>query len=174
MQGVYLDEIEGLDSHSPAWRRTYFLRNIVRTLMEIDSAIHGLRSNAEFVTLLEAQPTQVQEQFGRLFKAMEEAHNIVKHTRNTICGHVKHSAVQQALEGMDHARWGFLDVGRTLKETHYKFAAEIAIEMLLIGVSEKEREEILQSQLIKIAELFPAFALTDHILSMYIQSRKLA
>ena len=72
--------------------------------MEIESAIHGLRSNAEFVSLLEKQPTEVQEQFRKLFTAMEEAHDIVKHTRNTIRGHVKHSAVQQALEGMDYAR----------------------------------------------------------------------
>src|SRR5260370_4670281 len=88
MQGVYQEEIKELDSHSAAWRRVYFIRNLVRTLMEIESTIHGLRSNAEFVSLLAEQPTEVQEQFEKLFKAMEAAHAIVKYTRNTICGHV--------------------------------------------------------------------------------------
>lgn len=75
---------------------------------------------------------------------------------------------------MDYSCFGILDVGRTLKDTHYKFAAEIAIEMLVLGIPEREREDILRSKLVKIAELFPAFAVTGHILSIYIRSRKLA
>jgi hypothetical protein len=56
---------------------------------------------------------------------------------------------------------------------HYKFAAEIAVEILVSGVPEDLREEILRSDLVKIAGLFPVFELTDHVLSMYIIDRRL-
>jgi hypothetical protein len=61
-----------------------------------------------------------------------------------------------------------------LKETHYKFAAEIVAEMLVLGVPENERLELVHSQFAKSAQLFPVFALTDQILSMYIRERRLA
>lgn len=173
MQGVYQQEIAKLDGHSSAWRKIYFLRNMVRTLMEMDSAIHSLRSNSEFVSLLATQTTSVQEEFGELFKAMEAAHASIKHTRNTICGHVKHAAVQQALEGMHDSRWGFLDLDRKLGKTHYKFAAEIATEILVLGVPERERRDFIRRQLETFGKLMPVFKLVDHILSMYIRDRRL-
>jgi hypothetical protein len=174
MQGVYQDEIETLDRHSTAWRRTYFIRNLVRTLMEIMSAMYGLKASPEFTALLERQPDPVRAKFNSLFKAMLDAHPLIKRIRNTICGHVKHSAVQEALDGMSDDRWGFREVGRALKDVHYKFAAEIAIEILVSGVPENQREEILRSDLVKIAQLFPVFELTDHVLAMYIIDRRLA
>ena len=174
MQGVYQDEITALDGHSADWRRTYFIRNLIRTLMEYISAMHGLRGKPEFNVLLERQSEPVRTKFTNLFEAMVAAHPIVKHIRNSICGHVKHAAVQEALEGMSHERWGFFDVGRTLKQVHYKFAAEIAIEILVTGVPENEREDTLRDNLVKIAKLFPVFELTDHVLAMYIIDRRLA
>lgn len=173
MQGVYQEEIDALDRHSAAWRRTYFIRNLVRTLMEVMSTMNSLKLAPEFMALLERQSEPVRAKFNGLFQAMIDAHPIVKHIRNTICGHVKHSAVQDALNGMNHDRWGFLEVGRVLKDVHYKFAAEIAIEILVSGVPEARREEILRSDLVKIASLFPVFELTDHVLSMYIIDRRL-
>jgi hypothetical protein len=173
MQGVYQEEIDTLDRHSAAWRRTYFIRNLVRTLMEIMSTMNSLKAAPEFMALLERQSEPVRAKFDGLFKAMVGAHPLVKRIRNTICAHVKHSAVQDALEGMNHDRWGFLEVGRVLKDVHYKFAAEIAIEILVSGVPEDLREEILRSDLVKIAGLFPVFELTDHVLSMYIIDRRL-
>lgn len=94
---MYQEEIKELDGHSAEWRRVYFIRNLIRTLMEIESTIHGLRSNGEFVRLLADQSAEVQHKFEALFRAMQEAHDIVKHTRNTICGHVKHQAVQRLM-----------------------------------------------------------------------------
>jgi hypothetical protein len=173
MQGVYQEEIEALDRHSAAWRRTYFIRNLVRTLMEVMSTMNSLKLAPEFMALLERQSEPVRDKFNGLFQAMIYAHPIVKRIRNTICGHVMHSAVQDALNGMNHDRWGFLEVGRVLKDVHYKFAAEIAIEILVSGVPEGRREEILRSDLVKIASLFPVFELTDHVLSMYIIDRRL-
>ena len=174
MQGVYQEEVTALDRHSVAWRRAYFFRNLVRTLMEFMSAIDSLKMVPDFILLLEQQTEPVQAKFDGLFRAMVDARPIVKQMRNTICAHVKHSAVQEALEGMNYDRWGFLEVGHVLKDVHYKFAAEIALEILVNGVQEDQREDILRSDLIKIAALFPVFELTDHILSMYIIDRNLA
>lgn len=112
MQGVYQEEIDALDRHSAAWRRTYFIRNLVRTLMEVMSTMNSLKLAPEFMALLERQSEPVRAKFNGLFQAMIYAHPIVKRIRNTICGHVKHSAVQDALNGMNHDRWGFLEVGR--------------------------------------------------------------
>jgi hypothetical protein len=173
MQGVYQEEIDALDRHSAAWRRTYFIRNLVRTLIEVMSTMNSLKAAPEFIALLERQSEQVRAKFDELFRAMVDAHPIVKRIRNTICAHLKHTAMQDALVGMSHDRWGFLEVGHVLKDVHYKFAAEIAIEILVSGVPEDLREEILRSDLVKIAGLFPVFELTYHVLSMYIIDRRL-
>jgi hypothetical protein len=109
----------------------------------------------------------------KLYKAMEDAHETIKRTRNTICGHVKHAAVQKALEDMEDSRWGFLDLARKLGASHYKFAAEIAVEILVSGVPEDKKLNVVRGQFERVANLLPVFKLTDHILSMYVANRKL-
>jgi hypothetical protein len=63
MSGVYTEEIKQLDGHSEEWRKLYFIRNLVRTLREIESGIHTLMSDPQFKVLLAAQKPERQKEF---------------------------------------------------------------------------------------------------------------
>ncbi len=145
MEGVFTEDIKELDGHSAEFRRMYFLRNLVRTQIELSSAI----------------------------RAIGKAHPIAKDVRNDICGHVKEKAVQEALETMDPGAWGFLVLGKTGRNTHYKFAGEVTAAILLKGVSDEERSKIKSGKWEIIAELVPVFALIEHCVLIYAKSRKL-
>lgn len=116
MRGVYVEGIDALDSHSAAWRRLYFLRNLFKTLMEIQSGVHRLLSDTHFKVLLYRQSPEVKREFGRLARVITQAHPILKEIRNDICGHVKEDAVQETLDQMDRDSFGFCEMGPTLKD----------------------------------------------------------
>lgn len=172
-QGVYSEEIKALDEHSDKWRRMYFLRNSIRTLSEIRGAIETLQRQAEFKRILAAQPKARQNRFRKLIKEFTKAHRVVKEIRNSLGGHVQHKAVQKALDGMSFDQWGFLEVGRILKETHYKFAGELVATIMVGGAPENLQMSKLENDFKLIAELFPVLPLMDEVVDMYAEARGL-
>jgi hypothetical protein len=173
MHGVYTENIEVLDSHSETWRRFYFLRNLIRTLMEIQSGIQRLLSDKDFKDLLYKQSPEVKREFGRLARVIAHAHPILKEIRNDICGHVLESAVQEALEEINLDSFGFMEIGRVLKKSHFKFAGELVASILVKGVAENQKAKVLGEKMEKIADALDAFALVERILFMYAEDRGL-
>lgn len=173
MHGLYTEKIKVLDSHSEQWRGLYFLRNLFRTLMEIQGGVRKLLGDKDFKALLHKQSPEVKREFGRLARLSAKVHPILKEIRNDICGHVLEDAVQEALEEISMDGFGFMEIGRTLKESHFKFTGELVVNILVRGVPEKEKAKVLGEKMETIADLFSLFALIERILSMYIEERGL-
>src|SRR5713226_2465324 len=173
MEGVYTEDIDALDSHSAEFRRMYFLRNLVRTEMELSGAIQTLLNEPEFRNLLAKEPREIQNDFQEAAQAIGKAHTLAKDVRNDICGHVREAAVQEALERIDPASWGFLDLSKIAKHTHYKFAGELTAAILLKGVNEEERRKVESNKWATIADLVPLFALIERCVLIYAEDRKL-
>ena len=173
MMGFEAEEIRQLDANSDKWRRMYFFRNIIRTLIEIRSTIETLQNLQDFKRMMRGQPESKRAEFKNLIREFNSAHKIVKEMRNAIGGHVLQESVQRALDEMDVERAGIFEVGQKLKDTHYKFAGELIVAILLAGVPEKQQAAKLESDLKTIANLFPAFALIEEILAMYAKERGL-
>ena len=173
MHGVYAENVKALDSHSEMWRRLYFLRNLVRTLMEIQGGIQVLLGDKKFKVLLYKQSPEVKREFGRLARVIAEAHPILKEIRNDICGHVQESAVQEALDEISLDGFGLMEMGRIQRESHFKFAGELITNILVKGVAENEKAKVLGDKMAKIANLFDTFALIERILLMYAEDRGL-
>jgi hypothetical protein len=146
MHGVYSEDIKELDGLSAQYRRMYFLRNLMRSQMELSGAIQVLLGTPEFKNLLEKQSTEVKKKFTEAASVLTRVHPLLKDVRNDIGGHVLLSAVQAALERMDWHSFDFLDIGPLANLTHYKFAAELVAEMLLKDVSAEERRTITSSK----------------------------
>lgn len=125
MHGVYTEDIEELDEHSPQFRRMYFLRNLIRTEMELSGAVQVLLKSSEFKELLKKASKETQKAFREAAATIGKAHPMAKDVRNDTCGHVREEAVQATLEVIEPDSWGFLDVGKIAKRTHYKFAGEL-------------------------------------------------
>ncbi len=173
MRGVYAEEIPELDSHSEAWRRLYFLRNLFRTLMEIQGGIQRLLADKDFKVLLYKQSPEIKREFGRLARVIAQAQPVLKEIRNDICGHVKEDAVQEALDEVSLDSFGFMEIGRTLKDSHLKFAGELVANILVKGVAGNEKAKVLGAKMAKIADLFDTFVLIERILFMYVEDRGL-
>jgi len=176
MQGVHTEDIKELDGHSPQFRRMYFLRSLLRTQMELSSAIQTLLGNLDFKALLEKQSDEVKTKFAEAAALIGKAHSVLKDIRNEIGGHVQESGVQAALERIEANTpnaFGLLDLGPRANLTHYKFAGELTAEILLKDVSEEERRNIQSGKFALLADLLPTFTLIEHCLIMYAEDRGL-
>jgi hypothetical protein len=174
MWGLYAARIKKLDSHSSDWRRLYFWRNLVRTLEEIRPTLESLCTIKEFKMVLAKQPPRWKKKFETMVKGLAAEKVMVKGMRDSLGAHVLQSNVEKALNSMSFDKMGYIEAGRTLKDTHYKFAGELVGEILLAEVPEEERERVARKHFQTIAGFLPVFELTDILLTMYADARKLA
>ncbi len=153
----------------------YFWRNLVRTLLEIQSALHALKSSEEFLLSLSIQPEQFRIAFENLSQKIAAAHEFLKNVRNEVGGHVKHQSVKLALENMDMDldRKALISLGPTIVESHYEFAGELVAEILLREIPYESRETYLNEKLGMTAELTSALHAIDIVLLAYVDARKL-
>jgi hypothetical protein len=173
MSGLYATSIKTLDRHSTVWRRLYFWRNLVKTLWEIRRTLETLNTVPEFKRVLKRQPSGTRNEFGAMVRKLETDQSLVQNIRDALGGHVLQRTLEQALNDMPLDRFSYLEVGRNLKTTHYKFAGELVVEMLLADVPEARRQAEAERHFRTIAKLLPVFALTDIIFTMYVSSRNL-
>lgn len=171
---IHAEDIEPLDGAGARLRRMYFLRNSIKSLQELSSAVHSLLSDPQFKALLNKQTKEIQVRFGRFKKLKAEVGEILKNVRNEICGHVLQEAVRDALrrisEGNRDAA-GFLEANEPPSVTYYKFAHELAAEILLKDVSAEERETQTSQKYARIREFLPAFKLIEQCVTMYLMDR---
>lgn len=174
MSGLHAVSIKKLDAHSVVWRRMYFWRNLVKTLWEIRKTIDTLNTVPEFRRVFKAQPAAIRRKFEAMVKKLAKDQNLVQKMRDSLGGHVLQHIVEQALDDMPTGRFAYIEAGRTLKKTHYRFAGDLVAEMFLAGVPEPQQQAEIERHFRTIAGLLPVFSLTDTILTMYADARKLA
>jgi hypothetical protein len=174
MMGIYHEKIEALDGNTAHYRMVYFWRNMLRTLSEIRGTVIMLNGVDEFRDALQKESAERKKQFLDMYKRFEQTHELLKNLRDDIGGHVRHTKIEEALNGMDPARWGYMEIGETLNKTHYRFAGELLLETQLTGRTDEERIKRIEYQLRETATLLPVFAMMELVFSVYVTSRKLA
>lgn len=174
MNGVFTEQIADLDGNSEEWRRLYFVRNLMRTLREIEGGMQRLFTDGEFKVLLAAQAQNVRKEFSEHAALMAQGMETVKEVRDDICGHVQEGAVQEALNELaDSDLFGMLEIGQTLKHTYYKFAGELVIQILVRGAPEADKHQVFVEKMEKIGGLVTSFALIERALNIYMEARGL-
>lgn len=162
-----------LDENSAGWRRMYFHRNSIRTLFEIRNAVEALFSVKERADALLNETPKLQEAFRNLRTQMTIAATLVKRLRHDIGGHVQHSAVQKALDGIPSGSGGFYQQGEMLGKTRYKFTSELMLAIMLPGVLDKDIIQELENMLGETAELIKVLGTIDEVVKCFIESRHL-
>jgi hypothetical protein len=173
MNGVFTEKIDELDGNSEEWRRLYFIRNLIRTLREIESGIQRLLSDPDFRVLLARQTGERRKEFDDHARVMGTNVALLNEVRNEICGHVLETAVQEALNEMSSEAFGFLEISSTMEHTYFKFAGKLVVQILVRGAPEVDKHHIFSEKIEKIAKLFSGFALIERILAMYMWDRGL-
>jgi hypothetical protein len=69
--------------------------------------------------------------------------------------------------------FGFYEVTPILKTTHYKFAGELAAQILAKGTPDKDKAKVLAGKMVQIGDQFEAFSLIERILFIYIEAHGL-
>ncbi|HKW87083.1 MAG TPA: hypothetical protein VJM82_08430 [Nitrospiraceae bacterium] len=74
---------------------------------------------------------------------------------------------------MNMDRQALIELGPTIAESHYRFASEVAGEILLRDVPQESRETYLKEILGKTAKLSVALEAIDIVLLAYMDGRRL-
>lgn len=173
MMGVWKKRIPILDEHSTLWRQMFFWRSLVKTIWEIRKTIETLNTIPEFKRALAKQPMAWQKQYQKMVKLLIKHESLVEDIRNSLGGHVLYRSVEEALDGMSLDKFSYIEVGEIEKRTHYRFANDLVLEMMLKGVDEAKRLEEIKRQFLSVADLLPVFTLTGVLLTIYADARRL-
>lgn len=173
MHGLDEKELGGLDGNSEEWRRVYFLRSLIRTMKEITHALEALSRNPEFKHILGTSPAKYRTEFKRVVRGMNSSRGTVKRIRDSLGGHVLSSVIRTALREMPYERIGLLQAGPTGGITHFKFAGEIVVGVLMAGVPEEDQLARFRQELEQVSELLSFHTLIDWVLLAYAKARDL-
>lgn len=173
MNGVIAGTLSKLDGNSVGWRKLYFIRNSIRTLVEIRSAIETLRRLQDFQILLRKQSKQDRADFTKFMKKMEANYRLIKDIRDALGGHVLYQSTTKALDTLDFDWEGLLEAGEITSDVHYKFAGELVLAILLPNISADRRMKELVSIIKTAADLTAALGIIDCVVWMYLRDRHL-
>ncbi len=174
LYGITNEEIERLDDNHPAYRRTYFWRNSLRTLEEIQKVLTRLSFQGEFADAMAQEPEDVRTAFAQLKAGLNTAHReFLKDLRDTLGGHLSEKSIQTALDTMDPQHEAFFEAGETVGKTHYKFAVDLLWAPLLNELPEGERLEKAEEVLRKTSRLSQAVKAIDDAIACYLRYRRL-
>ena len=143
-QGLNKEKIKLLDGNSTEWRRTYFTRNIFKTLAEINSAIVTLNRQTEFKEALKSWPTISREKYLKLMTELRKAQPQIKELRNRLGGHVSQDAINKALDSLYLDSRGLMERGPSIQKIHYQFTTELVLAVMLFDAPEKSRLDEMQ------------------------------
>ena len=173
LQGIVAGKLSKLDGNSIGWRKLYFIRNSIRTLTEIRSAIENLRRLPGFKKLLSKQTKQDRQDFAKFMQKMNSSHQMIKDIRDAVGAHVLQQSTSRALDTPDFDWEGFLEAGEIVEDIHYRFAGELVLAILLPDVPANDRMKQLESIFETSSDLTPAIRIVDSIVWMYLRDRSL-
>ncbi len=172
IKGLLSKTILQLDSNGYEYRKIYFLRNLFRTLLEIGSTVHSLKSDNRFTREISKQPEPLRKAFEDLEEKITSAHKLIKEYRNWIGGHVNQKRIEDALKQMGSSRAGFFEIDEYRGTLRLKFVAELCTSIMFDHVPAddqlKKAEEI-----ISILERIAPNKAIDAVLTTYMDSRSL-
>jgi hypothetical protein len=173
MNGIYSEQIEALDGSWDQYRKTYFIRNMFRTLAEIVGGIRRVREDPEFIRLLAKESADVKLKFENHQKAFAAGIQTLKAWRDSIGGHLQEATVKQTLNELTPEMFGLFEIGKTSKQTYFKFAGDLIAQAFVTGVQAGKKRDVFRERNQQIGGLLPAFSLIEQILLIYIHGRGL-
>ena len=124
--------------------------------------------------MLSAQPKVKQDEFKKISRDLNQAHDLLKGIRNAIGGHVAENSVRTGLEEMSLDQEGLLKIeGLKLRDVHFEFVGKILAGILEQGVPKNQRKSKLRADFKTIADLWSVWPLIGDIFHMYAKNRRL-
>jgi len=174
LRGITNKYIERLDDNGSGYRRSYFWRNSLRTLEEIQKVLTRLSFQGRFADAMAQEPEDVRTAFSQLRAELDTAHKeFLKDLRDTLSGHLDEKTIQIALDNMDPQHEAFFQAGEIVGKTHYKFAADLLWATLLHNIPENQHQEKAEWLLRRTSRLSQAVKAIDDVVVCYMRDRRL-
>jgi hypothetical protein len=126
------DSMPRLDATDVRYRRHYFMRRSIATLVEFAEAIRHLNDANDFDTIRESfndEPTKI-KMWNDAVEFFDKNEQFLSHIRNDIGGHFGLKAARHAVEHLHDWSVGVVRVEGEGKLIHLEFAGEIAATAL--------------------------------------------
>jgi hypothetical protein len=175
LHGITVDDIERLDDNGSAFRRTYFWRNSLRTLIEIREVFNRLNADAGFRdAMASSASTDLRKSFEDAKKALNRAaEDFLYDLRKTVSAHLDYPTMQVGVNTLDFQKEGFAELAREAGRTHFAFATELIWAALLPRSSRETLRTDLEDLLHKSASLMPVMMAIDSVIACYMRDRRL-
>jgi hypothetical protein len=175
LRGIITDDIEALDKNSTAYRRTYFWRNSLRTLMEIRQTLNALSRVPAFRAAMAEEMGGARHAFEAAKDALNRAsEKFLRDLRNTLGGHIDLERMQEGLDQIDIQIEAFGQFGDSRQNTQFTFALELLWAAILRDSPTTAALEDVNRILGDTSALIAAFGALDEVIGWYIHSRRLS
>jgi hypothetical protein len=126
-------ELKSLERAGADYRRLYFLRRAVATLVEMDGAFHKLNMDPEFKALKRRFSRERLRQWTHAVKYFARIHEFLTNERNLYGGHFQDDAARFALQRLDPDHIGILEITFNTLEGTFNTVFKFALEFVGVG-----------------------------------------
>jgi hypothetical protein len=123
--------------------------------------------------MLQKRSHKVRADLKQICAKLNAASAVTRTIRNALGGHILPQAVQTALNNIAYDRWGVLEVGRVSKDTHFKMAGDLVVEIFADGVPESQKSSKIEGDIGTLAELLPVVVQLEEVINIYLEERDL-
>ena len=132
--GIIEEELPRLDYTDKSYRKNYFLRRSVGTLIEVAEAIRMLDQNPDFQLVKASFDDRHRIRWNRAIRFFKRFQPLLQLVRNDIGGHFGHAAARYAIQNMESSVVGRIEIAREAPNragVKLHFAGEIVVNAML-------------------------------------------
>jgi len=171
MFGVIEESIPALDYTDEKYRKNYFLRRSIATLIEVAEAFRMLNACSDFERIKAEFDKTSLIRWKRALWFFDKFEPFLKKVRNDIGGHFGHPAARYAIQNMGSSVVGKIEIAteKSLTGVKLHFAGEIAVYAMVRHKGDKSPEDFVR-YLIRIISIGyrQAFLSIDSINAYYL------
>jgi hypothetical protein len=143
----------------------------VRTLREIQSTLTTIGAIPEFKSLLGRRTGKEQKELKQISAKLNNHSRITKRIRDCLGGHVLPGSVEKALNNLGPDSFGFFEVVRLARKTHFRMAEQLVVEILADGEPESQKAAKIESDVLVWAKLLPVVESLEKVVEIYLSAR---
>jgi hypothetical protein len=140
-----------MDRFDVNYRRVYFLRRSIATLLEFSEAIRHIQQSREFEPVARklSKDPQLQEYWNKAVKFFGRYDGLLRKFRNDFGGHFGLEAARWSIQNVDSSSTDGIEAGKLL---YLRFAAEIAATAMQRQAAGTSREQKIRN-LVRLSRL---------------------
>jgi hypothetical protein len=156
-----LDPIEQSDGNRISvgrYRRNYFLRRSIATILELIEALNSLMKVSEFIRVVDSLPFEIRQEWNVSLERLNLREDLIRKLRIDVGGHFADKAAAYAVATLSPGAIGTREFARDdskrLGDVRLRFVGEIVATAMLLHLPETARHEEIIKMIQECAECY--------------------